>query len=319
VPSDAIDGIPDCRILQEVQLASPAYGAAVDSRGFLWTSGIAGSPTKVDTHDGSVIGIVPQSAKLVEGDEVSFINVRFYGMAIDRHDNVWYGVWSPGGYVARIDGDTHELQVFRHSGTGVTRGMAVDLDGNIWAAGWQDRALYKFSPDGELLLTIPVGDMMMGVAVDADGSIFGIAPNRAYRYTKDGRELCRTVGLPPLYTYSDMTGIQLLTITLRTGRWSVRIDGGSDDVVWDTIDWNGAIPDGTFVDARVRTASTLAGLTAGEWSGRSFDTPYQIPPANLQTGYTPQNRWIEVEVRLSRQDDNLLPVLERVRVNWQRP
>jgi hypothetical protein len=197
--------------------------------------------------------------------------------------------------------------------------MAVDLDGNIWAAGWQDRALYKFSPDGELLLTIPVGDMMMGVAVDADGSIFGIAPNRAYRYTKDGRELCRTVGLPPLYTYSDMTGIQLLTITLRTGRWSVRIDGGSDDVVWDTIDWNGAIPDGTFVDARVRTASTLAGLTAGEWSGRSFDTPYQIPPANLQTGYTPQNRWIEVEVRLSRQDDNLLPVLERVRVNWQRP
>ena len=36
-PGDAVDGIPDCRILQEVRLASPAYGAAVDSRGFMWT------------------------------------------------------------------------------------------------------------------------------------------------------------------------------------------------------------------------------------------------------------------------------------------
>ena len=116
-----------------------------------------------------------------------------------------------------------------------------------------------------------------------------------------------------------MTGIQLLTITLSTGRWSIRLDGGSDDVIWDLVDWNGALPDGTFVDARVRTAPTLAGLTAAAWSGRSFETPYRIPPANLESGYTPQNRWLELEVRLSRQSDEVLPILERVRVSWQRP
>ena len=178
---------------------------------------------KVDTRDGSVVGIVPRSGKLIEGGEEQFRNVSFYGMAIDKRDNVWYGVWQGGPYVGRIDGDTHELRLFRHSGNGVTRGVAVDLDGNIWAAGWSDRALYKFNPDGELLLTVPVGDSMMGVAVDAEGGIFGISTSRAYRYNTNGVELCRSERLPALYTYSDMTGIQLLTITLSTGRWSIRL------------------------------------------------------------------------------------------------
>jgi len=319
VPSDAPDGFPDCRILQEVQLASPAYGAAVDSRGFLWTSGIAGSPTKIDTRDGSVVGIVPRNGKLMEGDAESFLNVSFYGMAIDKRDNVWYGVWQPGGYVGRIDGRTHELELFRHSGSGRTRGVAVDLDGNIWAAGWEDRALFKYNPDGDLLLTVPVGDSLMGVAVDSEGGIFGVSTSRAYRFNTNGVELCRTEGLPALYTYSDMTGIQLLTITLSTGRWSVRVDGGSDDVIWDMINWDGAIPNGAFVDVRVRTAPTRAGLTAAAWSGRSFESPYRIPGANLESGYTPQNRWLEAEVRLSRQSDDVLPLLQRVRVSWQRP
>ena len=38
VPSDAVDGIPDCRILQEVRTAM----ALRLTRGFLWTSGISG-------------------------------------------------------------------------------------------------------------------------------------------------------------------------------------------------------------------------------------------------------------------------------------
>jgi len=126
-------------------------------------------------------------------------------------------------------------------------------------------------------------------------------------------------GLPSLYTYSDMTGMQLLTITLRTGRWSVRLDGGSNDVQWDSVDWAGAFPPNTTVDARVRTARTLQTLVGSEWSPRIFQTPMQIPAANPETGYSPRNRWIEVELRLSRQEDEVMPALERVRVNYQRP
>ena len=169
--------------------------------------------------------------------------------------------------------------------------------------------MFKFAPDGELLLTIPVGQAIMGVAVDAEGGVFGIGSNRAYRYDTNGRELCRTAALPSLYTYSDMTGIQLLTITLRTGRWSIKVDGGTQDVIWDQIDWNGALPEGAMIDGRVRTAPTREALTGAAWSNRSMESPMQIPGPNLETGYTNRNRWMEVEVRLSRQDEAVLPAL----------
>jgi streptogramin lyase len=308
-PSDAVDGIPDCRILQEIQLPSPAYGAAVDSKGFLWT---AQSPTKIDTRDGRLVGIVPRIARITGTDES--IPVGLYGMAIDRNDNVWYGTTRPAGYMVRVDGESHEMVAFPHGG-GTTRGVAVDLDGNIWGGGG---ALYKMSPDGEHLLTIPNAGAV-GVAVDADNAIWAVSSGRATRYDTSGRQLCSVGGLPALYTYSDMTGMQLLSITMRSGRWSVRVDGGAADVLWDRVDWNGVFGDGALADVRVRTAPTLVGLTAAPWSGRSFDTPMTMPGPNLETGYSPRNRWLEIELRVTRQADDQHPVLERVRVHWQRP
>ncbi len=37
----------------------------------------------------------------------------------------------------------------------VPDGMTVDAEGNIWSARWDGRALYKYSPDGELLGNVP--------------------------------------------------------------------------------------------------------------------------------------------------------------------
>ena len=74
-----------------------------------------------------------------------------------------------------------------------------------------------------------------------------------------------------------------------------------------------------MIDARVRTAPTLEALTGAAWSNRTLESPMQIPGPNLETGYTNRNRWMEVEVRLSRQDEAVLPALEQVRIHWQRP
>ena len=310
---DAVDGIPDCRILQRVSLPTPAYGAAIDSKGFLWT---ATSPTKIDTRDGEIVGRVPQRALAVGGpNDGEYISVRFYGIAIDRNDNVWYAVTNPGGYLARIDGETHEMHAFYHGGGG-TRGVAVDLEGNIWGGGG---SLYKMAPDGRHLLTVE-GAGAVGVAVDGDNGIWAVGGRSASRYNaRDGLRECSVAGLPPLYTYSDMTGMQLLNVTMRSGRWSVKVDGGAADVLWDRVDWSGAIPDNAFIDARVRTAPSLAGLSGAQWSARSFETPMRIPGPNLETGYTPHNRWIEIEVRVTRQNDEIRPQLDQVRVHWQRP
>ena len=308
-PGDAVDGIPDCRILQEIQLPGSAYGAAIDSKGFMW---IATSPAKIDTRDGQIVGIVPKIARIAGTDET--INVGLYGMAIDRNDNVWYGTTRPAGYLVRVDGETHEMIALPHGG-GTTRGVAVDLDGNIWGGGGN---LYKMSPDGEHLLTVP-GAGAVGVAVDAENGIWAVGSGRARRYNTNGEETCRVGGLPPLYTYSDMTGMQLLNITMRSGRWSIRVDGGADDVQWDSVDWSGVFPEGSFADVRVRTAPSIPAMTGAPWSGRSFDTPMVIPGPNLETGFTPFNRWLEVEIRLTRQEDDIRPILEELRIHYQRP
>jgi sugar lactone lactonase YvrE len=312
-PGDGPADIPNCRILQEIQLPGPAYGAAVDSRGFLW---IAASPAKIDTRDGQLVGIVPQRGLVVGGpNDGETISLRFYGMAIDRNDNVWYAVTNPPGYLARIDGRTHEMHAFYHGG-GTTRGVAVDLDGNIWGGGG---ALYKMSPEGEHLLTVPNAGAV-GVAVDADNGIWAVGGSSARRFDpRDGRQLCDVGRLPSLYTYSDMTGMQLISVTLRRGTWTVRLDGGAPDVRWDSIDWNGVFGDGVMVDGRVRTAPTIDGLPGATWSARSDATPFQIPPRTPQSEFTPDNRWIEIEMRVSRQDDAVSPVLQRVRVHFQRP
>jgi streptogramin lyase len=312
------DGIPRCRMLQRVNVGMNPYGAAVDSRGFLWTSGIGPDPTKVDTRDGTIVGRVSRRARITEEDGTeNFLGMTLYGLAIDRHDNVWYGVIGPAGFIARIDGETHEMTAYRHPG-GRTRGIAVDFDGNIWGADDTRGMLHKYAPDGTRLLSCSTFNNH-GVAVDADGQIWGVAGGQARRYTTDCQETCRVGGLPSLYTYSDMTGMQLLTITLRSGRWSVRLDGGTNDVQWDSVDWAGVFPNGTNVDARVRTARTLQTLVGAPWSNRIFESPMQVPVANPETGYTPRNRWIEVELRLSRQEDEVMPSLERVRVHYQRP
>lgn len=321
-PGNAIDGMPTCRILQEVPLASNPYGAAVDSRGFLWTSGIGGDVTKIDTRDGTVVAVVPRNGYIQEGETRRALSPSWYGMAIDMRDNVWYGVWgSNEGLVARVDGKTHEVQYFSTQRAGQTRGMAVDFEGNIWAAGWGGRAIFKFSPDGELMHTIDVGDSIVGVAIDADGQVFGVSSNRAYRYSTSPpyRELCRTEGLPTLYTYSDMTGMQLLNITVRNGRWTVPVDGGHPDVRWDSLEWNGEIPEGATIEARVRTAPSQEELDRAAWSQRMFGVPAIVPDPNPVTGFTPYNRWIEIEASLSYQNDEVRPILTDLTVNWQRP
>ena len=134
------------------------------------------------------------------------------------------------------------------------------------------------------------------VAVDAQGKIWAISGSTATRYNADGTGTgCRINSIPtatgsrslgPLYTYSDMTGMQLLTITLRAGRWSVRINGQHPDVIWDRVDWSGVFPPGTLADVRVRTAPSPDRLSAAAWSGRSAESPYVIPPINIQSGFT---------------------------------
>ncbi len=348
-PGGGIDNIPDCKILQEVPIGRAAYGAAVDSQGFLWVAVRNKNVLKIDTRDGSIVARVasgPVPSIRVKNGQATILsanggNIAPYGMAIDRNDNVWYGnAFGGGGNIIRVHGTTNQMVTYpldepniycdgsrdRNACSSVlpnsfnpnrTRGIAVDLDGNIWGADDQARMLHKFAPDGEHLLTVYTNVSNAGVAVDAEGKIWAVAAGTTKRFNTEGAFECEVTGMPSLYSYSDMTGMQLLNITLRSGRWVVRLDGGNDQTRWDSIDWSGVFPSGAVADVRVRTAPTVQELPGGAWSNRSYESPFRLPDENINTGFTPRNRWLEIEVRLTRQDDGVQPRLERLRVQYQ--
>ena len=96
-PGTGIDNIPDCKILQEVAIGKQAYGAAVDSQGFLWVAVRDKNVLKLDTQDARLwLGChaaVP-SIRVKNGEatilQANAGRVAPYGV-IDRNDNVWYG------------------------------------------------------------------------------------------------------------------------------------------------------------------------------------------------------------------------------------
>ena len=87
----------------------------------------------------------------------------------------------------------------------------------------------------------------------------------------------------------------------------------------DSLEWNGEIPEGATIEARVRTAPSQEELDRAAWSQRMFGVPAIVPDPNPVTGFTPYNRWIEIEASLSYQNDEVRPILTDLTVNWQRP
>jgi DNA-binding beta-propeller fold protein YncE len=101
-------------------------------------------------------------------------------------------VIKPNGTVLRSFG--HGLFEYAHS-------VRLDPDGNIWAVDAQTSMIYKFSPQGDVLLEISVGDVpdieriqrgAADIAFGPDGSIFvadGYANGRIVVYDRSGRKL----------------------------------------------------------------------------------------------------------------------------------
>ena len=323
------DGIPRCVKLCSVNLnvqeagehqgASRAYGAAVDSNGFLWISTLNEGPVrKIDTA-------TCQITKTVN------TGYQTYGLAIDKNDNPWFGCWngSCGCGVIKVDGQTGQVHcIARTQGTtsgGQTRGVAVDQDGNIWIAEWSHHSISKYSPAGVHLgqwSVDPNGEARgpLGVAVDFDNVIWAInyTSGHASKFATDGTLLdVFSVGNTP-YTYSDMTGYQLRSITLKHGTWTVDFDSGYTDAQWDKVEFSGTMGQDDRIRIRVRSAPTQGDLVKATFSAY-LDANWQDPsPWSVSlAGVVPANRWIQVEVTLNTQDD-VSPAFSGLQVFWQR-
>ncbi|MFZ5469118.1 MAG: MopE-related protein [Myxococcota bacterium] len=309
---------PRCQIIGSLNLGVSIYGLAVDGRGYLWT---ASNPAKkVNTTSITLVDTVT--------------NPSFYGIAIDTANRVWYGGLSGGGAMHRIDGDP-PYSVLNTGVTGITA-VTVHPDGTIWGSSYSGtpRGVVKITLDaaGTAVQTIerfadPEGRNNHGIAVDRAGKIWSPQVNLNYtpgsdigyvnRWTTAGVRENRFAVDPGYsqYTYSDMTGIQLRTITVREGHWIQDFDSGYQNPVWNRVEWTEVKPAGTTVDVSVRSADTEAAFGAGQATAWCPVTASGTP-LNPACSFLNGHRWLQVDITLGTTSDGVKPSVSDVKVFW---
>ena len=253
------------------------YGAVIDANGVLWSSG--GGGNNVLRLDPTGPG-VPTSTRFDIGHNV-------YGLAVDYLGHLF--ISGMDGNLTKIDVTTGAV-VWDYSKPEMCgRGAAVTPDNNVWAASSCNNKVVRYDNDGDLVASVPVGNDVTGVSVDAAGKVWAI--DNGDEYIRRIDPATNTVDLEvPLagvghYGYSDMTGSSSRGISSRVGTWTVIHDGGAANTPWGKLNWTKSEPAGTKLTARVRSSNDMA--TWSGWEGAVNGAPLR---------YTPDGRYIEVSV-----------------------
>jgi hypothetical protein len=241
-----------------------------------------------------------------------------YGITVDNVGRVWIG-----STVARYDPDDDSWESPDGPVTG--GGIACDAEGNAYIGelgGWAAGGPWKI--DAETLETEQMGGGTgggHGWAVDFDGYIWAVefAGSHAYVYDPDTLEVDWTYDqLVGAYTYSDMTGFQLVNATNPVGIYPIIFEAcdDGDDVEWADLSWDAVVPAGTSVGFAFKTADDLVALGGQALSELGaqppLSSPVDIGQAIQDAGLTP-GRLLYIELTLQSVAREDAPV-----VNWVR-
>jgi hypothetical protein len=307
---------------REVDDVNP-YGLALGPNHTLWTFG------QRQDEDGGWMATTIEVLNAI--DTITLERVQhdipefWYGITVDHEGRVWIG-----GSVARYDprSDTWETPAQEVQGGGI----AVDAEGNAyvgekWPDGYGDSGPWKI--DGETLETTRIPDVGgHGWAVDFDGFIWSVPTfyddmglpggDVAYVTDPDTLEHVATVdGLVGPYTYSDMTGFQLVNATNPMGIYPHVFEGCGEGTTWETLSWDAIIPGMSSISFAARTGDDLETLLAqpvvelGTAPGTT--SPVSIEDALTDAGLT-HGSLLYLEVTLRSLDREAAPILNELRV-----
>ena len=242
------------------------YGAALAPDGNMWVSCfLSGGFARFDTYDPT--------------DTETFASATPYGLAVAPDGRVWLS-------------DGHVYDPAEHTITSVAgaygRGVATDLMGSVWfgeCGGGTCRI------DAETLVVENLPMASRGIAVDFDGYVWGVPyagdgsltvmdpDDETYETVLDDCEDGPCLVMP--YTYSDMTGTQLLAVTTPFGAWETLVEGCAPDQLtrWVRVDWDAELPPDTSVRLQVRAADALESLASEPWIDVATDPPDPSPAA----------------------------------------
>jgi hypothetical protein len=302
--------------LKSFNLTGRPYGLAIDSDGIIWYASRSGSTGVGRIH--------PQNGETnwysSPGDP--------YGIAIDPFGYVWVAFYGASS-IGRLDPNNGNWWNSGNLGWGGTRGVAVSVNHGENGQITESRVYTAHSSTGrisvlnaftkEYIGAINLGNgghCPVGVAIDSTNHIWSVnqCTSTACKVDPDtwNVEFTKQVGSNP-YTYSDMTGYALKTITAPVGVYRTKIKGWSEaQTVWDRIIVDATLPGNglTWLDVYYRFGDTEDALANAEWQG-----PHgPFPPDNfpLEVGVTANN--MEVELRFYTDEPTTLPVLHALKV-----
>lgn len=279
----------------------PNYGCLIDQNGTLWGA----------SWDRAVLNKVENTASNTGPYPATTIPMpnAVYGLALRRDAANVTHVIMGGSCNSYVDYDAG-LNTWSKPAAANYCSYAVgtDNDGNILVSK-QTGGVVKFAPNGSVIWdkgSQVGGSDSRGVIADANNDIWQVhraTHNMAKYKGTDGAFLgVIPVGFEP-YTYSDASGTAALSITTKTGNWSVVKDGGATGTSWGKVSWSATVPAGAAVTAEVRTADTQAGLSSQAFQAVSNGTAFN------KTG-----RFIEVKLTLNANPQNQSPVVQDVTV-----
>ncbi len=244
-----------------------------------------------------------------------------YGVVGDPSGNyAWLGSFNGGGGLFKADFTNHTCPAISLP-TGSTA-TTIDLDGNIWLAGYNNGNVYKYSPGGALLGAYNAGgNNPHGLSVDFQNNLWIIVhgPGNAHM-TKMNVSTGAILAQPSIdgtggydydpYIYSDFTGLQINRMAPYTkiGSWSATHDTLVNDVPWKTVKWNteaeASVPAGTTLSMAVRAANSIATLAVTPFVSASSG----VLLANIK------GRYVQVQATF-KGPGYLTPVLSNVTVD----
>jgi hypothetical protein len=281
------------------------YGCLIDQNGTLWGANWDSARLTRIENTASNTGPYPYTS-------IGMPNA-VYGLALRRdaanHTHVIMG----GSCNSYVDYDTFAGTWSKPARTSppsapgalnyCTYAVGTDNDGNILVSK-QTGGVVKFDPTGAAIWdkgSQVGGSDSRGVIADANNDIWQVhrgSNNMAKYRGSDGASLgAIPVGFEP-YTYSDASGTAQLSITTKTGNWSVVSDSGAAGTAWATLSWNANLPSGTSVSGQARAADTMGALGSAAFQPVGNGAPIGL-----------NGRFVEAKLTLNANPQNVSPVV----------
>jgi streptogramin lyase len=278
------------QILKKFDMSSlnhTAYGAVIDSNGIVWSSG---------GDKRHIVRIDPKTETFTRIDIPHYT----YGLGLDKLGHLFVSGWQDSR-LTRININTAAIE-WTKQGIYETRGVASTDDGDIWVANSGPGTVVRFSNDGEVKATIPVGSQPTGVSIDRTGKVWAVNNGDEYIHRIDPAtntvDLTKQLIGTTHYGYSDMTGTVSRSTTTRIGTWNVVHNTKQFDSQWGTISWTDNLPPSTLAKVRVRSSNDRRSWSLWE-EVNNFDALRKTPPG----------RYLNVEVTLQTFKDTAVPIL----------